>query len=137
MSDDKKQYDGACLCGKIAFQFTNPRPLVACHCRQCRQSTGHFVVATNSKLEDFQLFDSHKSLKWYQSSDFAKRGFCSECGTQLFYQPNDADHISIFAGALKDTGDLTIQKHIFCGEKGDYYQLPDDVPQYEILSPKK
>ena len=56
---------------------------------------------------------------------------------QLFYQPNDADHISIFAGALQDTGDLTIQKHIFCGEKGDYYQLPDDVPQYEIVSPKK
>ena len=135
MSDNKKQYTGACLCGKIAFEFTNPqRPLVACHCRQCRQSTGHFVVASNTKLQDFELVDSDNVLKWYQSSNFAKRGFCSKCGTQLFYQLNDADHISIFAGALKDTGDMKIEKHIFCSEKSDYYQLPDNVLKNETWS---
>ncbi|MCH9843959.1 MAG: GFA family protein [Alphaproteobacteria bacterium] len=136
MNEDEKKYIGGCLCGKISFQFTNPRPLVGCHCRQCRQSSGHFVVASNAKLQDFQLSDTEKMLKWYQSSDFAKRGFCQKCGTQLFYQLNDADHITIFVGSLKDTGDMTIQKHIFCSEKGDYYQLPDDVPQHQTLSPK-
>ena len=27
--------------------------------------------------------------RWYRSSDWAERGFCNECGSQMFYRMDD------------------------------------------------
>ena len=124
-------YKGGCLCGQVKFQFSNPeRRGVACHCKECRQSSGHFVVATNVKLQNFEMLNQ-AGLKWYASSDFAKRAFCVECGSQLFYKMNEADKISVMMGTIEDTHQMEIDSHIFCAEKGDYYQLTDDTPCYD------
>ena len=57
------------------------------------------------------------------------RGFCSLCGSQLFWALKDASHISIMAGALDSPTGLKAREHIFVAEAGDYYSILDDLPQ--------
>ncbi len=127
----KENYQGSCMCGQVTFIFSqSTREVLACHCKECRQSSGHFVAATQAKLENFE-FITQEGLKWYESSDFAKRGFCKNCGSQLFYKVNESDEMSIMAGCVESLADMKIEAHIFCVEKGSYYQIPNNEPQYE------
>jgi hypothetical protein len=120
---------GACLCGAVRYRVTGPlRPVVACHCSQCRRTTGHFMAATAARRCDFELI-SQAELKWYVSSPEARRGFCARCGSTLFWEGAGRDYISIAAGTLDGATGLTTARHTFVADKGDYYELSDGVPQ--------
>ncbi len=117
---------GSCLCGAVKYETTGElRPVVACHCTQCRKLTGHFMAATASLLKDFTI-TKDEGLVWYASSQSAKRGFCGECGSQLFWQHNEALHLSITAGTLDDDNNIGFWGHIFCSDKGSYYEIPEN-----------
>ena len=122
---------GSCLCGSIAFTITGPlRPVIYCHCTQCRKTSGHFWAAT--KAADIQItFTRQENLAWYPSSPTAKRGFCSKCGASLFWRQDGDDGPSIAAGCLDNPTGLTVDRHIFCDDKGDYYTL-DNVSKKGI-----
>ena len=77
------------------------------------------------------VFSRSDGLKWYTSSTWAKRGFCGECGSSLFYRMFDEEGIGIAAGCLEGVTGLRVSKHIFCADKGDYYDIADDVPQID------
>jgi len=121
---------GSCLCGKIAIEVTGPmRDVVACHCGQCRKQSGSYYMATNAS-DDALTVHGKEHLKWYHSSDGAKRGFCSECGSALFWKHQDDPFTSIMAGCLDAPTGLKLTRHIFVADKGDYYDIAGDVPQF-------
>jgi hypothetical protein len=127
---NKSTKTGSCLCGAVQYSITGPlRPVVACHCTQCQKTTGHHVAATQAYLKDFQLEES-RGLKWYRSSDQAERGFCDECGGNLFWRRHNSDCISIFAGTLDQPTGLRLTEHIFVEDKADYYDISDDLPKH-------
>ena len=74
-------------------------------------------------------FTSSKSLRWFRSSESAERGFCDTCGSNLFWHPIGSDAMSITAGSLDAPTGLSIEKHIFVGDKSDYYQIQDHLPR--------
>jgi hypothetical protein len=114
---------GSCLCGAITYEVDGPmREVVACHCIQCRKQTGHHIAMTNAKVADFRLLTS-APLKWYRASDAAKRGFCGDCGSVMFWQGDGRDEISISAGSIDGQTGLTLDGHIFCDYAGDYYEI--------------
>lgn len=120
---------GRCLCGAVRYAVAGPlRPVVLCHCSQCRRSTGHFMAATAARHRDFRVSDAPE-LRWYESSDAARRGFCSRCGSTLFWQGVGRDYISIAAGTLDGATGLSSACHIHVADKGDYYSIEDGVPQ--------
>jgi len=121
---------GRCLCGAVRFRTRGPlRGVVYCHCSQCRRQTGHYYAATN--VEDAQLdIDGAEKLTWYAASGFAKRGFCSICGSALFWKRNGAAVTSIMAGGFDTPSGLKEEAHIFVADKGDYYGIADDLSQY-------
>ena len=122
---------GGCLCGAVRYEVSGAlRPVVACHCSQCRRHTGHFLASTAARLSDFRLLNS-ASLKWYDSSSAARRGFCSVCGSTLFWLPNGRDYISIAAGSLDDSSALATACHIHVADKGAYYQIESGVAQIQ------
>jgi hypothetical protein len=127
----EQKTSGSCLCGGVAFEVSGPmRPVVNCHCNQCRKQTGHYLAATNCPTAKFN-FTSDKGLKWYRASETARRGFCENCGSTLFWQADgNQDEISIAAGALDGTNELSTAGHIFVAWKGDYYDIPDYEPQF-------
>ncbi len=121
---------GSCNCGGVKYTVDGPlRPVIACHCSQCRKQTGHFYAATNAADADMTIEDSG-TLKWYAASDVAKRGFCGTCGSALFWKPNGGEYTSILAGSLDEDGGIKLDRHIFCADKGDYYDLNDGLPQF-------
>lgn len=124
---------GRCECGAVAFEVPAVRKAVTvCHCGQCRRTSGHLWASTHAPF-DSVTFLKDDSLTWYASSDFAKRGFCQTCGSSLFYRMNDEDGIGIAAGCIETQGVLAMGKHIFTRDKGDYYTIADDAPQFETF----
>ncbi len=119
-------YTGCCLCGAISFETSGPlRPVVACHCVQCRKSSGHYVAATSVARSQIKI---NGSPVWYHSSEDARRGFCGTCGSSLFWD-GAGENISIHAGAFDGETGLTLKGHIFCADKGDYYEIEGEFPQ--------
>lgn len=128
MSGDARLRTGSCLCAAVSFEVSGPlRPVVACHCTQCRKTSGHFVAATSAPLAALRLVEDG-GLAWYRSSAVARRGFCAICGASLFWQRDDDDRISIMAGTLDRPTGLAIGHHIFCADAGDYYEISDGAP---------
>jgi hypothetical protein len=120
---------GSCLCGRITFTASGTsRDPAACHCSQCRKQSGHYWAAVSVWMKDFSV---KGPVRWYEASDIAKRGFCPTCGSFLFWKGNDEDEIGVALGALDGETDLRLERHIYTADKGDYYDITDNVRQEE------
>lgn len=112
---------GSCLCGQVQFEAEEPlRPVLACHCAQCRKISGHYWAATSVPHDRFHLIRDD-GLTWFASSVTARRGFCKDCGASLFWEPAGEGRISIAPGCLDGPTGLHIQAHWFVEAAGDYY----------------
>lgn len=132
MTKEKLIHRGSCLCGAVSYKIAGPlRPVVGCHCRQCRKTSGHYVAATQGLWKNLE-FERETGLAWYRSSDTASRGFCSECGSSLFWRQHGEDLVSIMAGTLDDPTGLVLACHIMTEAKGDYYQISDNLPVLDL-----
>ncbi|MBN4066259.1 GFA family protein [Ahrensia sp. AH-315-G08] len=121
---------GSCLCGGVSYSIDGPlRDVVACHCQQCRKQSGHFYAATDAQDTDLTIEDGG-SLTWYAASDEAKRGFCKTCGSALFWKSSGSTKTSILAGSLDGDPGIKLERHIFCADKGAYYEIEDGVQQF-------
>ncbi|MCP4319398.1 MAG: GFA family protein [Hyphomicrobiales bacterium] len=126
-----EQHVGSCLCGGVSYTTEGAlRDVVACHCTQCRKQSGHYFAATNVP-DDHLSITGFQNLKWYHASDDAKRGFCKVCGSTLFWKHSNDSFTSVLAGSIDGKTGLKIEKHIFCADKGDYYEISDGLPQFE------
>ena len=124
----KSKHTGGCLCGGVRYRVEGAlREVRACHCSQCRRTSGHFVAATSAPKSALSLLQGD-TLRWYRSSPAAERGFCSNCGGNLFWRPLEGELISISAGTLDTPTHLKIVEHIFVADKSDYYTINDEVP---------
>ncbi len=125
-TSSEKQGEGSCLCGAVRYEVRGPlRPVIYCHCQQCRKSTGHYMAATAAAREDLVLTED-RGLKWYRSSDVARRGFCGTCGSTLFWEADNRGHIAIAAGTLDGATGIKGEAHIYCDFAGDYYNPAKD-----------
>jgi hypothetical protein len=114
---------GSCLCGAVRFALHGPlRDVIACHCTQCRKQTGSYMSATSCRDEHLELV-TDRGLKWYRSSAMARRGFCAECGSTLFWKGDGRDYTAIAAGAIDGRLGVPLAGHIFCDFAGDYYEI--------------
>lgn len=125
-------HKGSCLCKAVTFEVKGelPQP-IACHCRQCRKHSGHFEASADIPRSSVTVF-GEDNVKWYHSSEKARRGFCSICGSTLFWDPVDqAKHnwIGVAMGAFDTPTETRLKMHIFVEEKGDYYEIGDGVEQ--------
>lgn len=128
-------HTGACLCGAVRLRTTGRlRGVVYCHCSQCRKQTGHYYAATDVTDDRLEVTGAD-NITWYAASDFAKRGFCRTCGSALFWKRNGSEVTSIMAGLFDSPSGLKAESHIFVADKGDYYAITDDLPQFERSTP--
>lgn len=120
---------GSCLCGRVNFTVAAPlRAPDACHCVQCRKQSGHFFASTNVPRAAL-VVTGEENVSWYPSSTHVRRGFCSTCGSSLFWDPPERDWIAIAMGAFDTPTSTHLEKHIFVAEKGDYYEITDKLAQ--------
>jgi len=120
---------GRCLCGAVAYEVHGPlRDILLCHCEECRRWGGYLGAFSATRAEHL-VFIEERGLRWIaspRSDRRARRGFCGECGSSLFWEPNSLGRVHIAAGTLDRPTGLQIVGHSYTHHAGDYDTLPDD-----------
>ena len=122
-------HKGSCLCGAVSFEVACALPSPdACHCSQCRKQSGHFWASTDIPRTVLTIHGAEQ-VTWFRSSEKVRRGFCSVCGSFLFWDPVARDRIAVAMGAFDEPTGTRLHIHIFTADKGDYYEIADGLPQ--------
>jgi hypothetical protein len=108
--------EGGCLCGAVRYEVRGPlRGILVCHCVECLRWSGAPFAATAAARGDLMLRDD-ASLRWIPSPSSdkgARRGFCRDCGSSLFWDAPGGQTVSIAAGSLDDQSGLTVTGHVY------------------------
>ena len=118
---------GRCLCGAVTYTAEVAKTdFHACHCSMCRRwaSSPFFAIGVESIT-----FDGEDKISRYKSSDWAERGFCSQCGTNLFYWYADGDQYIMCIGTFDDTTPFTMAGEIYIDSKPPGYAFAGDHPR--------
>jgi hypothetical protein len=126
MNDRQQSHAGGCACDAVRYRAIGElRPVIACHCSQCRKSLtnyGAFTAVARGALE----IDDAAEVTWFASSPGVRRGFCRRCGSTLFWDNAANDYTSIAAGTLDQPSGLRQISHIYVADKADFYEIGDD-----------
>jgi hypothetical protein len=128
---------GGCLCGAVRYEVRGAlRGILICHCDECLRWSGNAFAATAAAREDLVVLDD-ASLRFIASpasASNARRGFCAECGSSLFWDAPRASRVSIAAGSLDDASELTVVGHVYVSQAPRWDVLPDDgLPRHDRL----
>ena len=113
-----------CLCNAVNISADTIQPHVgACHCKTCRTWGGGPFMELNCGANVEIAGDEH--LKIYDSSEWAERGFCKNCGTHLFYRLKGTGEHMIPVGLFSDEAALEFGTEVFIDEKPSYYSFAE------------
>ncbi|KAL7815859.1 Mss4-like protein [Trichoderma aethiopicum] len=127
-SDDKPEtITGGCVCDSVRYTVTFPRDhdfansSATCQCEQCRKNTGSLILRAHKVPKSAVDFTARSTLKLYSATPHFERGFCSNCGSLLFWQRDDRDYTHLMVGCfdapvLARYGPLltAARRHLFC-----------------------
>ena len=121
------EYTGQCLCGAVRFRAeTVETHHHACHCGMCRRwSSAPFFAAAAQNVR----FDGAGNITRYDTSEWADRGFCKKCGTNLFYHFKQGDQYMLSVGAFDDPSQFTLVGEIYIDAKPEGYGFAGDLPK--------
>lgn len=115
---------GQCLCGAVSYRAEDVKTDIhACHCSMCRKWSGSAAMAASVGQV---AFNDESLITRYDSSAWAQRGFCSRCGTNLFYYLKEADHYVIWMGTFDDQSPFRLAGEIYIDEKPPSYDFAGD-----------
>ena len=122
-------HSGGCACGAVRYRASGSlRPVIACHCSQCRKAMSNYGAFTAVARGGLAI-DNEGEITWFESSPGVRRGFCRRCGSSLFWDNSGAGHVSIAAGTLDQPSGLKQVRHIFVADKADFYEIGDGLEQ--------
>jgi hypothetical protein len=123
---------GRCLCGAVEYVVADEFAYCCnCHCSDCRRATGAafktFAGIERGKLRVTKGADS--LLTFGEESACDKR--CKVCGSFLFSIVSKGERVHVALGTLSDAPSIRPSAHIFVGSKAPWFEISDDLPQYE------
>jgi hypothetical protein len=126
---------GGCQCGAVRYALDQqPVNVHVCHCRMCQKAVGGpFAVICPVQKTAFRV--TRGTISYFHSSDIARRGFCSACGTPLLFEyPEVGDDLGVLVGTL-DEPDRAPPENQYGNESrvawyADLLQVPGDAPTY-------
>ncbi|MDZ8264680.1 GFA family protein [Nostoc sp. ChiQUE01b] len=111
---------GSCLCGAVSVSTTSMSNQVgACHCSMCRNWGGGPLLVVECKSD--VNFSGEENITVYQSSEWAERGFCNQCGSHLFYKFKQNNQYFMPVGLFDNCEGLVFDHQVFIDEKPEYY----------------
>ncbi|EAQ66167.1 hypothetical protein MED121_05780 [Marinomonas sp. MED121] len=123
----------SCLCGQVKLVIkTAFISSSICHCQQCQKSHGAASAAYGVALKsEVEWLSGKKRVRKFASSERVRRGFCKDCGTNIyFYHKDHPNHLDIPLAILDTKPNLTPQCHIFVDSKVGWDPILDDLPQH-------
>ena len=123
---------GRCGCGTVRYRVADAFLYASnCHCSRCRAATGSaFKPFAGIERERLELTDGLGSLLVFGEEDLNDTR-CAVCGSLLFSVVRDGAYVHVALGTLVDAPRVRPNKHIFVGSKASWYEIADDLPQFE------
>ncbi|GAA3566780.1 GFA family protein [Marinobacter xestospongiae] len=125
---------GQCLCGAIKYQYDGPvGPVSLCHCQRCRRAQGGaFSASAPLQAVRFQFTEGEDQVREFESLPGKYRAFCPSCGSPLYSRVDAIPGIvRLRVGTLDGDLGKGPASHIYVGSKSDWFQITDDLPQYD------
>jgi hypothetical protein len=123
---------GGCLCGAVRYAVSGElREILVCHCVECRRWTGRAWAVTAARDGELDIDGEH--VCWIESPRSAlgaSRGFCSRCGSSLFYRAPGRGRTGIGAATLDDPSGLRVAAHIWVSQSVEWDAPPTAMPAY-------
>lgn len=140
---------GRCLCGAVRFGAKGP-PLFSahCHCEWCRRAhAAAFVTWLGLRAESFSIASGEDVLRWFGSSPQSRRGFCSSCGTTMFFASTLAPgEMHVALACVDQAEDHPPKAHVFWEAHVSWSSVADDLPKidrehaglakYRVIAPR-
>jgi hypothetical protein len=123
---------GSCGCGAVRYRVADEFLYAQnCHCSQCRAATGSaFKPFAGIERDKLELTDGADSLLVIGDEDLNDTR-CIKCGSFLYSVVRDGDYVHVALGSLVDPPSLRPTAHIFVGSKAPWFEITDDLPQFE------
>lgn len=117
---------GRCLCGAVHI-VAKPKShqVDVCHCVMCRKWGGGPLFSTG--CGNAVSFDREEYITIFDSSAWAQRGFCKQCGTHLFYRLKQEGHYAIPIGLFDNNNKWILTEQIFIDQKPPFYSLAEQT----------
>ena len=124
---------GTCLCGSLQYEITEPFNFMAnCHCSRCRRHHGApFVTFVGAPLHAFRWVSGEDNVAQYTPEVGAMRRFCRTCGSVAPLQIEQINMAMMPAGNIVEDTLTRPSVHIFVGSKTPWYEITDDLQQFE------
>ncbi len=127
---------GSCLCGGVQFEVAKVPLIVLCHCSICRKANGAaFDSGAAVPVADFKLTKGDDLIQTYASSPEIRRAFCRVCGSRVPSRARNGELYFVPAGLFNDDPGVKPALHIFVGSKAPWWDITDDLPQFEKWVP--
>jgi hypothetical protein len=123
---------GKCECGAVRYRVADAFLYAAnCHCSLCRAATGSaFKAFAGIEREKLEITDGRDSLLIFGEEDL-NHTRCGVCGSLLFSVVREGAYVHVAMGSLVDAPTLGPTQHIFVGSKAPWFEITDDLPQFE------
>jgi hypothetical protein len=123
---------GKCECGAVRYRVPDEFLYAAnCHCSNCRAGTGSaFKPFAGIEREKLQVTEGQDTLLVW-GDDQGNHTRCGACGSLLYSVVRDGAYVHVALGSLTDEPTIRPAGHIFVGSKAPWYEITDDLPQYE------
>lgn len=117
-----------CLCTgvKVSVAEVNPK-FTLCHCDQCRTWGGgpFFAVQCGTDV----MFEGREKIREFDSSAWAVRGFCSDCGTHLYYRLKQTDSYNMPMGLFPQVENMVMSMQYFSDKRPASYCFSNETAE--------
>ena len=127
---------GHCECRRVSFEVDGEiDDFSHCHCSQCRRLHGAaFATFAGVQRNQFRYVSGKADTKAYKSSGDHVRVFCAECGSNILVELSDEpDAYYVSMSTIEGDPPCPPGYHIFVGSKASWYEINDDLKQYDTF----
>ncbi len=123
---------GGCECGAVRYRVEDAfLYAMNCHCSRCRAATGSaFKAFAGIEREKLELTGGADDLLVH-GEDALNDTRCAACGSLLYSVVRDGAYVHVALGSLVDDPSIRPTKHIFVGSKAPWFEITDDLPQFD------
>ncbi len=133
------EVSGNCLCGNTGLTTTGlSKKVGACHCNTCRKWGGGPLMAVDCGTQVSLKGEQHIGV--FNSSEWAERGFCTQCGTHLFFRMKANNQYFVPVGLFSEEVSFIFDHQVFIEQRPNYYCFANktyDMTGEELFSQHK
>jgi hypothetical protein len=121
--------NGRCLCGAVEVTAQPIQQAIgACHCRMCRRwASGPYM---GIECHDSLSLRGEAAVTTFQSSEWAYRAFCNQCGSHLFFRMNDGSLVVASSGLFDLDEAWQLTDEVFMEDKPGQYAFTGTLRQW-------